>query len=155
MNFWREPIVFRKVWMAYPFYLLKYHLWAELCFVYSRYQGNLYISDVPKAPPTGREWMCISIIRFAVFVQTSAKILPHKPVLNNILIYTSNSSLFFKNCLKVQLWGLSFYNLYNSKLYIFLLTCISTVNQMLFCGLQHEIIKVSAKLINVNERIPL
>ncbi len=39
----------------------------------------------------------------------------------------------------------------------FLLTSISTVNQFLCHGLQHEIIKVSAKLmnVNVNKRIPL
>ncbi len=65
-------------------------------FFYSRYRGNRYISDVPKAPPTGWEWMCISIIQFAVFVQTDAKIHPHKPILNNIIIYTSDSSIFFK-----------------------------------------------------------
>ncbi len=35
-----------------------------------------------------------SIIQSAVVVQTNAKIHPHKPVLNNIIIYTS--SLFLK-----------------------------------------------------------
>ncbi len=100
MNLWREPIVFRKVWTAFSFYLIKYHLWAERCFVYSRYQGNLYISDVPKSPPTGREWMCISIIPSAVFVYTNVKIHPHNPILKNIIIYTSDSSLFFKKWFK-------------------------------------------------------
>ncbi len=66
--------------------------WLKNGFVYSRYRGNCYISDVPKAPPTGRELMCISIIQSAVFVQTNAKIHPHKPVLNNIIIYTSDFS---------------------------------------------------------------
>ncbi len=38
-----------------------------------------------------------SIIQSAVFVQTNApKIHPHKPVLNNIIIYHSDSSLFLK-----------------------------------------------------------
>ncbi len=150
MNLWRGLIVFRKVSMAFSLYLIKYHLWAELCFVYSRYRGNRYISDIPKAPPAGREWICIWIIQSAVFVQTDAKIHPHKPVWNNIIIYTFDSSLFLKNGLKVQLWGLSFYNLY-----FFVKTFISMVNQMLFRGLQHERIKVSAKWVNVKERIPL
>ncbi len=44
------------------------------------------VSRAPEAPPTGREWMYISIIQSAVFVQTSAKINPHKSVLNNIMI---------------------------------------------------------------------
>ncbi len=47
------------------------------------------------------------------------------------------------------------YNLFS----FFIKTCISTLNQLLFRGLQHERIKVSAKWINVNvnvnERIPL
>ncbi len=63
MNLWREPIVFRKVTMAFSFYLIKYNLWAERCFVYKRCLHvtgeTCYISDVPKVPPTGREWMCI------------------------------------------------------------------------------------------------
>ncbi len=37
-----------------------------------------------------------SIIQSVVFVQINTKIHPHKPVLNNIIIYTSDSSLFLK-----------------------------------------------------------
>ncbi len=59
MNLWREPIVLRKVSMAFSFYLKNDNLSAEHCFVYSRYRGNRYFSDVIKAPPTGKEWMCI------------------------------------------------------------------------------------------------
>ncbi len=56
--------------------------------------------------------MCILIIQSAVFVQTHAKIHLPKPILN-IIIYTSDSSLFLKNCLKVQLLGLSAYHLFS------------------------------------------
>ncbi len=38
--------------------LIKQRLCAQRCFVYSRYQGNLYFSRF-KAPPAGREWICI------------------------------------------------------------------------------------------------
>ncbi len=128
-SLWREPIVFRKVSMAFSFYPIKYNVWAERCFVYSRYRGNCYISEVPKAPPTGREWMCISIIQSVVFVQTNAKIHPHKPVLNNIIIYTSDSSLFFKSSV-VRFFILQLIN-------FFVKTCISMVNELVFRGLQH------------------
>ncbi len=144
MNLWREPIVFRKVLMAFPFYLIKYNVWAEHCFVYSRYRGTSIFLMFWKAPPTGRECN-ISIIQSAVFGQTNAKIHPHKPVLNNIIIYTSDSSLFLKKLFKRLNCGV--YNLF-----IFVKTCISMVNQLLFRGLQHEIIKVSSKWINVNKR---
>ncbi len=44
-----------------------------------------------------------SIIQSAVFVQTNAKIHPHKPVLNNIIIYNSDSSLFLKKWFKCSI----------------------------------------------------
>ncbi len=39
--------------------------------------------------------------------------------------------------------------------FVFVKTCIWTVNKLIFRGLQYERIKVSAKWINVNDRIPL
>ncbi len=48
-----------------------------------------------------------SIIQSAVFVQTNVKTHPHKPALNNILIYTFDSYIYFlKNGLKFKLWEL-------------------------------------------------
>ncbi len=41
-----------------------------------------------------------SMIQSVVFVQTIAKIHPHKPVLNNIIIYTFDLSVFLKNKIK-------------------------------------------------------
>ncbi len=96
MNLWREPIDFRKVSMAFSFYLIKYHLWPERCFVYSRYRENCYISDISKAPPTGREWMCI--FNNAVFVQTNAKI--HPPTMGH---HCAAASITTKRNLKVDL----------------------------------------------------
>ncbi len=41
--------------------LMKQRLLARCCFVYSRYRGNCFISAAAlKAPPRGREWICIS-----------------------------------------------------------------------------------------------
>ncbi len=137
IDLWREQIVFRKCSMAFPFYLIKYHLWGSAAlFVYSRFRGNWYISDVPKAPPTGREWMCIFNNPVC-----SAKIHPHKLILNNIIIYTSDSSLILKIGLKVQ--RLSFlYLLYT--LYLLTKTCIAWMH----C--KSLWIKASAKCININ-----
>ncbi len=70
-----------------------------------------------------------TIIQSVVFVQTNAKIHPHKPVLNNIIIYTSDSSLFFKS---------SVVRFFILQLIIFFVkTCISMVNELVFRGLQH------------------
>ncbi len=125
MNLWREPIVFRKVWMAFSFYPIKYHLWAECCFVYSRYRGNRYISDIPKAPPTENEsaFSIIQSVIQSVFVQTNVK----------------NQ---FSSIVRLIIFYLFCY---------YFCTSISTINQLIFRGLQHEIIKVSAKWINVNK----
>ncbi len=86
--------------------------WALLCL--QRYRGNHYISE---APPTGREWMCIFNNPVCSFCSDQCEIHPHKPVLN-IIIYTWLIS-FLKNGLKVQLWGLSFYNLFSFLLKLF------------------------------------
>ncbi len=63
-----------------------------------------------------------------------------KLVLNNIIIYTLK---WFKGLI-VRLIVFLLIN-------FFVKTCISMVNQLLFHGIQHERIKVSAKWINVNE----
>ncbi len=60
---------------------------------HSRFWGNHYISE--HLLLAAKE-CAFSIIQSAVFVQTNTKIHPHKPVLKNIIIYTSDSSLFFK-----------------------------------------------------------
>ncbi len=39
-------------------WLDKVSFMSQHSFVYSRYRGNSYISDVPKAPPTDRERFC-------------------------------------------------------------------------------------------------
>ncbi len=45
--------------------LIKQHLWAQCCFVYS-VTGETAILPAPKAAPSGKEWICI-------FIQTNAK----------------------------------------------------------------------------------
>ncbi len=39
---------------------MKQCLWAQCCFVYSRYRGNRFIPAAPKAPPRGRKLISIS-----------------------------------------------------------------------------------------------
>ncbi len=79
MYLWRKPTVFRKVLMAFSFYLIKLRSWAELL----RVQPLLWkpLVTALSAPPTGRESVSIfstpisrnscSLLNFFVFCSNS------------------------------------------------------------------------------------